>query len=1452
MSENKNPPKFVIGLGASAGGLEALEQFFDNAPKNSGAAFVVVMHLSRDFKSMLDDLLARHTAMKVEPAQDGKRLSANTVYVIQPNTRLKVKGVKLEVDERASTDNQGGATAVDVLFESIAESWGERGAAIVLSGSGSDGAKGIRSVRNAGGFTCAQAPETARFDPMPNAAIATEDVHAVEAPDQLAETVIEGLTLPIASRTEAAPELENQAMSKILDAVIGATTLRAEEYKHSTFARRVSRRMMALRLDDMADYAAVVERDPIEAQALSQELLIGVTEFFRDAKPFKTIRQLIIPQIIKRAHEERRPIRMWIAGCATGQEVYSIAILFLEVLKDMPFEIDVQLFASDISRRHIDIATRGAYSPDQVSSIPRSMLERYFDYDDEQDIWTVVKRLRKMVVFAVHDLLSDPPFTKLDMVCCRNVLIYFSLEAQQRILGGFAFGLRPGGFLFLGSSETVGGQREVFEFVEASQRIFRRNANSGTARLMQGSRQSFPVGTAAGAARPSRKSSRLRSVELQPAYSALLDIYAPAGILFSGDRQLLHVFRDANRFLKAPTGIADLDVAELVDPALKSPIIVAIERGLKEDNAVSFNRIKLASHPEEGMLVDLTVRPLPSEANSGIDAKHFLAEISACEEDADSEPVEVSTISAGEIASARTAELEEELARTREALQSTIEEIETTNEELQSSNEELMSANEELQSTNEELSSVNEELYTVNAEYHRQNDELTRLAADFDLLLDATQIGVLFLDEDTRITRFTGLTRQLFKLEESDIGRSATSFAAPFADFDLADLVNKSRASKDPVEFEGEDRTGRQWLVRVVTNDAHFGVVFTFIDISALHEAEAELKQSYRMLDAIREQASAYYFEADADFSTIHRQVGFANFIGVDDIELPFKLPYDNVHPDDLKLLRTAIADGEADSEGELIYRMKSAAHDEYRYVRVRATRMSDGGWQIVAVDVDDLYNSELELREQAAILQETLVAGRSLKAYIKADRTYGFANENYCALLGKTPGEVIGRPVDEIIPPALLEMASANIDHALGGQERDDATEVTLDGEKVLLSVRYRPVIQKGNVLGFVFDGINVSALSVYAAQFAATDRLLTSSLRNSGEAFALVDPATCHIHFANSAAYSLLGLSQGEFSEGKFSIYRMTPEIGEKGWKDALERAVISQRTILNDTVILDGAHTTSRADLFLESDKSRDDGGFVSVRVVVNPPKQQLLEDLKERSVRLASSNRDLEQFTSVVAHDLRAPLRHITSFSEMLANGESDLSEEDSRSYAEIIGKSAKQLGNMVSGLLDYARMGLRDADMAPCAIEDVVEAAKRNLSEEITAVDADVQVNGSATITGNEELLLALFQNLIGNGVKYRREDVAPDICIDIIDESDAAWVIVADNGIGIDPEFSDKIFELFRRLHRDTEYSGMGIGLATCRKIAELHKADIRLDESFEGGSRFKLGPLAYAEAGDV
>lgn len=1457
MSDSISSPKFLVGLGASAGGLEALERFFDHLPQDSGGSFIVVMHLSRDFKSMLDELLSRHTKMSVQPAISQTRLQANTVYVIQPATTIQVNRTHIEVASRSELDVSGPATSIDTLFASIAKYWRNDGAAIVLSGSGSDGKTGVEAVFDAGGFTCAQAPETAKFDSMPVSAIATGKVKAVEAPDQLGETVLDGVILQSRTAEPPIPSDSDMALRQILDSVVGAADLDVAQYKHSTFERRVRRRMMDLDFDSLKAYAKHIAEDPEEAQILSSTLLIGVTEFFRDEEAFSLIRRQVIPEIIRIAHEEDRPIRMWVPGCATGEEAYSHALLFAEALQDMPFRIDVQIFASDISRDFLSKAGRGEYSTDAIKNVPKELQSRYFTKvtghgngsGEPADQWLISTEIRKMIVFAPHDLLSDPPFTRLDMISCRNLLIYFSLEAQQRILNSFAFGLRERGFLFLGPSETVGAQRPAFDFIDTRNRVFRRTDIKRSALAIGQTPDRNPYGSkAVGRARTNAK---LREAALQPAYAALLRQFAPASLLISQEKELLHSFGDARRYLLPPEGVAHFDVADMVDPALKTSLLAGIERVFRDKKPISFSRISLETTPEQGRIVDLTVQPLIRESDGNV--SHVLAIIDDSKYQAGEDTSAASStlsIDLDQLTQERVEELEAELDRTREALQSTIEEIETTNEELQAANEELMSANEELQSTNEELSSVNEELYSVNAEYHRQNDELTRLSSDFDKLLHATEIGVVFLDPQSKITRFTSQAGRLFRLTDSDVSRPFSNYRSPFETLDPAELVERAQTAGHSLEERTVDSEGQAWLVRVVAEDFHVGTIMLFVNISQLRDAELAAEAATEKLEAIRTAAKAYYMELDNAGEQIMDHLGWQEFVGKEDADPPLDFKAEFVHPDDKANVQSMIEKRDEISQGMVHQRMWHAPSDSYRYVQTSFKKMANGRWQLIGLDVDDLVRQKNALEEQNAVLDATMQACSTILAYVGVDKTYRAANPAYVRLMDAGHQDIVGLKIAEVMPPELYAVAEPYIDRVLQGEVVETVIAAPLGDAPVQIAISLQPVKNPaGETIGYVVHGVPLDRYNEMSEHYLSQDKLIAEASKQSGQAILTVDVETGRVEFSNEPGLRKLGVTSLQELENGVKISRMTPELTDKSWSQKLAALTPKDEALDSSVFVFEAASATTEADLITSVFESDDGKKKAVIRVFENHQKAQLLEDLRGRSQELAVSNRELEQFSSVIAHDLRAPLRHILQFTHIIEENSSDHGDSELAENIAIISRSASTMSKMVDGLLNYSRLGRGDTELKPVDLSAIVEQALEHVQSDIEDNGVSVNVTDLPVVDAAPELMLQMVQNLIGNSIKYRSPDRNLQIEISATAVNGKWEIAFADNGIGISSVQNENIFALFKRLHSERDFPGLGIGLAACRRIAEIHNGTIDLDSSYRNGARFVVTLPVGADA---
>ncbi|HJQ80983.1 MAG TPA: chemotaxis protein CheB [Lacipirellulaceae bacterium] len=847
---------FVVALGASAGGLEALEKFFDNMPAadsrqpdqppgvaqpgaGPGLAFVVVQHLSPDFKSLMNELLARHTKLAIHRVTDGMVIEPNSIYLIPPKKEMIVSDGKLLLTDKDPA--QGLSLPIDTFLRSLAHEYGRNAIAVILSGTGSDGSRGIVAIHDAGGLVIVQDEATANFDGMPRSAMDTGVVDAVLPPREMAAAILDYIHQR--PRSDNGADCDGQAIDhaevhEIFRALHSAYGIDFSYYKPNTVARRVQRRLQINHSADLADYVTRLRHDQHELNALYKDLLIGVTKFFRDEDAFQRLEMEVIPQLLGRINSDDE-LRIWVAGCATGEEAYSVAILVHEALSARRMPLRAKIFATDVHEASLELASAGIYHEESLAGMSAARLNRYFKRQSSG--YQVMPELRKMIVFAPHNVIKDAPFTKLDLICCRNMLIYLQPHAQKKAVSLFHFALKTGGFLFLGPSESAGELTDEFDAVDRHWKIFRKRRDI---RLPADFRLPLSPGLArwratAGVVAPETRG--LPEVQLLRAYDVLLDAYVPPSLMVNERRELVHSFAGAGKYLNIPDGRPSQDVLDMVEPDLKLALAGALQRAAKEKQPIVYGSVSLRSLPEEEQL-RLSVKPITIQSTG---EEFFLISFETQARRPAPEPSETA-IDFDMASRERLLELEEELRYTKENLQATIEEMETTNEELQATNEELVASNEELQSTNEELHSVNEELYTVNAEHQRKIVELTELTDDMDNLLRSTEVGTIFLDRALRIRKFTPQIYHAFQILPQDIGRSIEAFSHNILHESLLEDVERVAATETPFEKDVQDRHGKWYLLRILPyrSKGHVdGVVITLVEISGIKRAEAQLRR---------------------------------------------------------------------------------------------------------------------------------------------------------------------------------------------------------------------------------------------------------------------------------------------------------------------------------------------------------------------------------------------------------------------------------------------------------------------------------------------------------------------------------------------------------------------------------------------------------------------------------
>ena len=829
---------FVVGIGASAGGLKPIEDFFDHMPTDSGMAFVIVQHLSPDFKSLMDELLARHTSMAIHKVKDGVEIEPNSIYLIPPEKNMAMSKGRLLLTDKA--EERGLSLPIDIFFSSLATEAGENAIAIVLSGTGSDGSRGIRDVREAGGLVLVQSVESAPFDGMPRAAISSGIVDLICTPSQMPKQIVgyaghhdrEAL-----QQTEfQQPDQETEsAMLRLYRLYRQRDNIDFTLYKPGTISRRIERRMRMSAVASLDEYVTQVENDKSEADLLFRDLLVEVTHFFRDKEAFQRLRKTIVPDLIQQT-EPGTEIRAWVCGCATGEEAYSIAMVLHDCIensgrKDQTFKV----FATDVHHKSLEIASNGFYPVAALETVPEEFRTKYFV--NNNGICNVKRDLRQKVIFASNDVTRDPPFTRLDLICCRNVLIYLEPKIQKRILSMFHFGLKTKGVMFLGPSESVGDLAHEFLELDRHWRVYSKKRDI---RLPESTR--MPITPMLDTVIRERTSPSFvdsaKQVKPEPwlttAYEDLLARHVPPSLLVNDFNELVHCFGDARKLLTPPEGKSTNNILKMLENDLSVSVNAALHRAKSESVPVVFEGVRVKLDDVQ-RLFRVTVEPYNKH-----DQSLFLISLEP-KEKVVSDSVIVENFQSSDHSNERIEQLERELNYTRETLQATVEELESSNEELQATNEELIASNEELQSTNEELHSVNEELYTVNIEHKEKIEELTELTSDMDNLFKSTDTGTIFLDKNFNIRMFTPSITSGFNVMQQDIGRPINHISykldSPQLLTDASDVLN-SGISKE-VEVHGRDQ--RIYLQRIQpyrVEDRVEGIVLTLTDITALREAE--------------------------------------------------------------------------------------------------------------------------------------------------------------------------------------------------------------------------------------------------------------------------------------------------------------------------------------------------------------------------------------------------------------------------------------------------------------------------------------------------------------------------------------------------------------------------------------------------------------------------------------
>ena len=1373
----ESPPRLafpVVGVGASAGGLEAYTELLQAVPPDSGMAFVLIQHLPPTRESLLVELLSRHTQMPVAQVEDGMAVEANHVYVIRPGHILTIKDGHLHLGEALS--RPGSNRPVDDFFRSLAEEQRERAIAIILSGMGSNGTSGAREVKAVGGLCIAQEPDTAKFPSMPRSLIDSGLADFVLRPEEMPEVLSRYAHHPYAAGKvdpEAVARRERQSVAEILAVLRTRTNHDFSGYKKPTLVRRIQRRMGLGQYEKMGEYARSLRQRPGEVQALADDLMIHVTGFFRDPEVWETLRVKVIdPLVAERASDTA--IRAWITACSSGEEAYTLGILLLEAAERAGKHFDIKVFATDTAERSLAQARAGVFPGGIATQITPERLERFFEADDST--FRVKKELRELVVFAPQNVLQDPPFSKLDICTCRNLLIYLEPEAQRRVLALLHFGIREGGALLLGTSETISTLDDLFEPIDKKWRLYRRVGPTRHGNV------EFPAphalrqlvgkvghngngnGRAHGEAATNGAMAPRASLG-QQADRLLLERFTPPTVVIGRAGQVVYFHGDTDRFLAQPRGEPTRELLSLARDSVRGAVRSAMQKALRgEEQCVTPDGLHV---DPDGRRYRVEIAVVPLEPRRG-GAGHFLVSFTERAEVPPAEPLPTP----GE---QESADLRDDLVRAREELQSTVEELQTSNEELKASNEEITSINEELQSSNEELEtskeelqSLNEELTTVNSQLQTKMEELERATNDLTSLLQSTTIAVVFLDTQYRIRRFTPAVKDLLDLIPSDIGRPMSDLAKKFDDPHLLADAEAVLDKLVPVEREVRSEGGKWYVRRVLvyrTADNRIdGVVVTFVDITERRLATERLRQSEALHHALLTNlpnSAAFVVDRDLRYRLAEGQALLSDGLRPGDFEgktvreaLPAELAESHE-----TMFRQALA-GEAFRhehhergrdfishgvplrlDGEDAYAALAVSYDITDRKRgeeaLRRSAARDA-FRVTLTDVlRPLDEAENVQREACRVLGEHLGANRVHYARV-VEGTLFFVTSNYLDGVASMAGEHDLRRFGSVY---------------LGGLRAGETVVVADVGGDGRLTPAEKGAWRDYGVGSFVSvplpdGGAFVALFCVHCAEPRAWD----------AEEVALIEEAAQRTREA---------LVRAELLQSERAA-RATAEAANAAKDDFLANVSHELRTPLSAILLW--------AKMLLHNEASKEP-----------PPEPEEYREGLEAIDRSARAQQalvdDLLDTTRIAAGKLRLELR------------EADL-----------------------TGVVADATDAIRPA------------AAAKDLRLD-TDFDADVGL-----VRVDAERLQQVVWNLLSNAVKFTPAGGRVTVALRRLDHH--VEVRVTDTGDGIDGASLDKLFDRFVQLADagiSGARSGLGLGLRICRQIVELHGGTILAESDGPG-----------------
>jgi len=1478
----------IAAIGASAGGLEPIETFFDAMPPDSGCAFIIIQHLSPDFRSLMDELLARHSSMSIHRVTDGMIIEPNSIYLNPPRSVMTIVGNRLQVEGISAKDTV--YLPIDLFFESLANSRGENAIGLVFSGTGSDGTRGAKYISESDGTVLVQDPATTRFDGMPKSVIAEGNFELVAAPTDLARCVRQLLNsenIDVLSTTTREPlEEPLQDLLSMLKHRYGTDFL---QYKEATVKRRIERRAQMNRISDINDYRDLLNTDELELQELYADLLIEVTEFFRDPEAFEVVRNRVLPRLMENC-KDGDSVRVWVPGCASGEEAYSIAILLQEQARVMGIYPQLKILATDIHIRSMNKASAGIYTEESLKGVPNDLVARYFDIADGHV--QIKPTIRNMVFFSTHDVMRDPPFTRIDLVSCRNLLIYLNEDAQEKVINLLHFALRKSGYLFLGPSEHIGAIAHEFDAVSDKWRIYEKRRDikllpaesifqrADMTKGMPRSNRSRFVHKANEPSLVNDQSISFKRAQ-RVALEEIVSEFAPPGFLLTDNGTIVHIFGNAGTLLPMQSGSFSKSVIDLIRPDLKVIVTAALDQARNRE----FTEFKRAAYVKDEEAASSTYEILLRALDMPGEAQRFLL-LSVQKKITNEENQNTLISDVQEFAEDESAEafrqrilvLEHSLRSSEESLQSTIEELETSNEELQSTNEELMSTNEELQSTNEELHSVNEELYTVSAEHQRKNQELTERDNDLDTLLHLSKIGTVHLDEDLTLLRFTPGARSVFNIMPQDVGRPFSHITIVSDEYDVLALVEEVKNSQVVREVQLKVRNS-EYILRILPHhkddDYRQGVLITVIDISDLQSVRSELKDLNIQYKDIVENTESFIVRWDAKTEKIaYCNSHYASILNSTPELLVGKSIAISRKPEEAQIFRDSLSSITLSNSVTGVY-LSTDEFEDKRYSRIttRAIGLDDERidfYQSMGNDCTEEQNYQNAVDRLSDVFSSsTLDPEAKLEAILDIGLEYYGLDTAIISSISANTYEIktlVSRVDFPLTVGTVLEL-----EDTLCSQFVDEKNNLAIN-DISNSEINDLPCHQFTGIESFVGASVR-TANGPYGSISLSSKKPRARSYTTGDESFSLL--------LAGWVGFLLGNIEQLDFMSNQNDYYKtLFKSVPTMLFLCDSEGLILSVSDLFSEQVhqppelvpgkncieffektdapllkskLLEGVGSAipakiSRGDqppLEVELNMSiKQIGTLQGIRMVIVTdvsPRNKASREAAEKNRSLEVANESLNQFAFIASHDLQEPLRKIQQFSSFLEEDLGEALDEDGRYHLNVIVDASQRMSTLIHDLLSYSGTSKVEASLEELKLEPLVRAIVDDLEfpDENSKIKFDF--DSLPVVLGNKPLLNQLFTNLISNSIKYRVVDRPLEISVAAKKCNKVGTIVLSDNGIGFDMQYAKKIFEPFSRLHNTKQYRGNGIGLAICQTVCEKHGWKIEASGIPNHGTTFTI-----------